>query len=291
MAIKNYTFNAGYPIEIELIPSMAAFLKKSSRVLCNPHRTDFYQILWFQHGCATHVVDFKPIKMEANSLLFINKHKVHMFDNSPDYNGKMVLFTDAFFCRTECDRMFLKSSSLFNDVFDSTGITLDATATSRFTSIFEQMETELQYPRDQFQYHILQNLLHNLLMLADRQRSSLGTVTISPSADLDYTLLYKDLVDAQFKRLKTVGDYAKNMNVTEKRLNNATKKTIGKTPKEMIDERILVEAKRLLVHTRNSIKEIGFELGFEEPTNFIKYFRKHTGKTPIDFRQFYLSKL
>ena len=70
-------------------------------------------------------------------------------------------------------------------------------------------------------------------------------------------------------------------------MNQATSKVLGKSPKELIDDRILLEAKRLLVHGNKSIKEIGFELGFEEPTNFIKYFRKHIGKTPMEFREGY----
>lgn len=78
------------------------------------------------------------------------------------------------------------------------------------------------------------------------------------------------------------------MNVSEKRLNQATTKTMGKSPKTIIDERVLLEAKRLLIHTTLSVKEIGYNLGFEEPTNFIKYFRKHTQKTPIVFRERYL---
>ena len=81
---------------------------------------------------------------------------------------------------------------------------------------------------------------------------------------------------------------AKKINVSEKRLNQATSKVLDKSPKELIDDRILLESKRLLVHGNKSIKEIGFELGFEEPTNFIKYFRKHIGKTPMEFREKYL---
>jgi len=75
------------------------------------------------------------------------------------------------------------------------------------------------------------------------------------------------------------------MNVSEKKLTNATKKIAGRTPKELIDDRVMLEAKRLLTHTNHSIKEIGYELGFEEPTNFIKFFKKHAAKTPIEFRE------
>jgi AraC family transcriptional regulator, transcriptional activator of pobA len=101
--------------------------------------------------------------------------------------------------------------------------------------------------------------------------------------------LFKNLLDDQFRKLKTVSGYAGQMAVSEKRLTQATSTTVGKTPKELIDERVLLEIKRLLVHTSLSIKEIGYELGFEEPTNFIKYFKKHEGKTPIEFRESYSS--
>ncbi|MEN9701160.1 MAG: hypothetical protein RIR55_475, partial [Bacteroidota bacterium] len=80
------------------------------------------------------------------------------------------------------------------------------------------------------------------------------------------------------------------MAVSEKKLNKSTLKVLGKSPKVLIDERVVLEAKRLLAHTTSSIKEIGFELGFDEPTNFIKYFRKHVASTPIDFRSKYASR-
>jgi AraC-like DNA-binding protein len=79
--------------------------------------------------------------------------------------------------------------------------------------------------------------------------------------------------------------YAKRMCITHKRLNQATTMVLGKTPKEIIDNRILLAAKPLLAHTSENVKEIAFDLGFEEPTNFIKYFRKHNKYTPIEFRE------
>jgi AraC-like DNA-binding protein len=87
------------------------------------------------------------------------------------------------------------------------------------------------------------------------------------------------------KAVKSVSGYASQMNVSEKRLTAATTKTVGKSPKTIIDERVMLEVKRLLIHTNLSIKEIGYDLGFEDPAYFIKYFRKHTGKTPIEFRE------
>jgi AraC family transcriptional activator of pobA len=125
-------------------------------------------------------------------------------------------------------------------------------------------------------------------LLADREKRKHGFSEVKKGADLDYTLLFKDLLEKSFTGLKNVSAYAQKLHVSEKRLGQATYKVLGKTPKELINARILLEAKRLLVHGNQSIKEIGFQLGFEEPTNFIKYFRKHTNKTPVRFRESYL---
>ena len=74
----------------------------------------------------------------------------------------------------------------------------------------------------------------------------------------------------------------------EKRLGQATTKILGKTPKEIINDRILLEAKRLLVHTQLSIKEIGQDLGFDDPAYFVRYFKKNSALTPVEFRESYL---
>ena len=75
------------------------------------------------------------------------------------------------------------------------------------------------------------------------------------------------------------------MGITARRLQQAVAESVGKTPKQLIDDRLLLEAKRLLVYTNHSIKEIGFQLGFEEPTNFSRFFRKQAGHSPAEFRK------
>ena len=102
-------------------------------------------------------------------------------------------------------------------------------------------------------------------------------------------LFFKYLLETHYRKQKQVSAYAAQLHVTEKRLNQASSKILGKSPKEMIDERVMLEARRLLAHTNESVKEIGFGLGFDEPTNFIKYFRKHSRITPIEFREQFAS--
>ncbi|MFM8911530.1 MAG: helix-turn-helix domain-containing protein, partial [Flammeovirgaceae bacterium] len=154
---------------------------------------------------------------------------------------------------------------------------------SQFADLFKLMETELQNEKDTSQSDMLKHLLHIFLLLSERERRKKDFNEIKKGADLDHVMLFKDLLEIHYRKLKHVNDYAKLISVTDKRLNQATKNVFDKSPKQLIDERVVLEAKRLLAHTNESVKEISFAMGFDEPTNFIKFFRKHSQSTPVEF--------
>lgn len=275
------------PQEFELIGIKQLYNDNSDK-LTTLHRIGFYHILWFQKGNPTHLVDFNPIEIAPDTILFLNKDTVQRFDKKGGFDGKAILFTDNFFCKTETDTKYLRNSILFNDLFSVSQIQISETA-SLFADLFKLMEKELENENDISQPDILKNLLHNFLLLSERERRKQDFTGIKKGADFDYVMLFKDLLEVNYRKLKQVSSYAKMISVTEKRLNQATSKTLDKSPKQMIDERVMLEAKRLLAHTNESIKEIGFDLGFDEPTNFIKYFRKHSNSTPVEFRKQFTS--
>lgn len=281
--ITKYQFKPGLPIGFEIV-QLQEFYKKNKIELTSAHRTGFYHILWFKKGSLTHFVDFNPVKIKPDSILFLNKDIVQRFDSKATIDGSGILFTDDFFCKSKEDSDFLRSSILFNDLFSVSQIQLQQHS-ELFTSLLNLMNSELRNAKDNYHANILQNLLHNFLLLSERERRKQNFTEAKKGPDLDYVLLFKDLLEATFKTQKQVSSYAEQLRITEKRLNLATSKVLGKSPKEMIDERVMLEAKRLLAHTNESAKEIGFTLGFEEPTNFIKYFRKHNNATPVEFRE------
>lgn len=275
--IIRYSFKAELPQEFEIVNLKHLYQFHQSK-LTEMHRTGFYQVFWITAGSATHLVDFKEVKLTAATLLFINRDVVQRFDQQDDYDGWAILFTDNFFCKTAAHTRFLQSISLFNNLL-SHPIKVFPEA----DPLLALMQTELNSRADSFQEDIVRNLLFNFLMLAEREGQT--TVTIKQSADLDYLTLFRDLVEQHFHELRQVSNYAEKMHVTEKRLNKATAAILGKSPKQLIDERVNLEAKRLLAYTTQTVREIGFTLGFDEPTNFIKYFRKHNAVTPIEFRE------
>ena len=281
--IKKYDFKTGLPQEFEIV-DIGELYQNFKDTLTTTHRTGFYHIIWFQKGNPTHLVDFNPIKIKPNTLLFLNKDTVQRFDNKTKFEGKAILFTDSFFCKTEADTKFLKNNILFNDLFSVSQIQIE-NQTKLYVELLQQMTNELQNVKDNLQADILKNQLHNFLLHSEREKRQQNFIGINKDANLDYVMLFKDLLEKNYKTQKQVTYYAKEMFISEKRLNQVTSKLFGKTPKEIIDDRIMLEAKRILAHTNESVKEICFYLGFEEPTNFIKYFKKHSNITPIEFRE------
>ncbi|AIM60401.1 AraC family transcriptional regulator [Cellulophaga lytica] len=281
--IQKHGFKEGLPQEFELV-NLADLYNNFFDDLIVPHRADFYQIIWFKKGNPKHMVDFNPIDIKPNSILFVDKNSVQCFDADVAVEGVVLLFTDNFFCKTDEDTKFLRSNMLFNDLYSISTIQVHK-LTSIYTGLFQFIEEELRASIDNYQSDILRNYLQNILLLSERERQNQHSKKINKGPDIDCVIKFRDLLDKTFIEQKSVSKYADQLNVTQKRLNAATLKVMDITPKQMIDARVILEAKRLLVHTEDSVKEIGYRIGFEEPTNFVKYFKKHQGFTPTEFRK------
>lgn len=280
--ILKYEFKEGLPHEFEIV-ALRDVIKNFEETITIPHRTGFYHVFWFQQGGPSHLVDFNPLQIEDNSLLFLNKDIVQRFDPKAKYKGKVIIFTDNFFCKSEIDTKYLKSNILFDDLYPISLVKIPEESNT-IELLFQQVETEVNESKDDFQSDILRNILKNIFLFSEREKRKQESRTKKQDAKLELLIDFKNILEKQYKTQKLVSNYAAQLHITEKKLNQATSKTLGKTVKQMIDARVNLEAKRLLAHTSESVKAIGFDLGFEESTNFIKYFKKHNNATPIEFR-------
>lgn len=288
-SIKQFKFKSGAKLQVEVVP-LKTLMDVNKAHLISPHRTDFYHIFLFDNCNPSHLVDFKIVEVKPYSLLFINKDRVHQFDQLKKYVGSLIIFTEDFFCRTQHDLHYLRHSVLFNDLTDKPDLPLSKPQYEKFKKLSIEIDEESKNPDNQTKHNILKNLVHNFLLYAEQEKQYTGVEEVKRGSDYNTVLQFRDLLDVHFIESKNVGFYSEQLNISEKKLGKSTFAVFGKTPKILIDERIILEAKRLLVHERQSVKEIGFNLGFEETTNFIKYFRKHTNKTPLEFRESYLTR-
>ncbi|MGF7080949.1 helix-turn-helix domain-containing protein [Mucilaginibacter sp. UYCu711] len=255
--------------------------------LRRPHRASFYLILWFKNGNPVHTVDFHPVKPPVDSFLFVRKDAVQFFDLQNTFQSSTLLFTDTFFCENEHDYRFLRSSQLFNS-FVGDEAPIPIVLTQELRTLWQWMQTEEQHPFDPFHAALLRKYLHSFLLRAEREKLKQGKGIRMEGANFESLINFNNLLEEHFRNEKGLSFYADKLFISTKVLNNITHLMLGKTPKQLIDERVQLEAKRLLVHTEIPIKTISLYLGFDETTNFNKFFKKHSGQTPAVFRNTFL---
>lgn len=283
-AIRHLDFNPALTVGFEII-SIDHHYVTGKKNLSVPHRASFYCILWLKEGSVVHQLDFTSLPISGGSFLFAGKGAVQFFDQVNPFRAEVLLFTDAFFCQHESDHAFLKNISLFNTFLQDGGAPF-ITANKPLEALWQQMQQECQNNKARFKPAILKNYLHNLLLIAERERPG-----ETPEKKMDiqklHVRMFINSLEIHFREQLPISFYAGEIAITNKVLNNAVQKILDKSPKQIITERILLEAKRLLVYSTGNIKLIGFELGFKEPTNFIKFFKNNTGITPAAFREQY----
>ena len=277
-SIRAFSFKKSLSIEFEILD--LSVVKETPRLFTGPSRAGFYQLLWLTAGEAVFDLDFRKIKIRSGELLIISLNQVYGFDTKSEYKGKMILFTDSFFNRTELDSRFLHTSEILNPLNLNQTIPLKHSFVNQIVGLLEE---ELSLPADAFQSHIAQSFLRVLLLEMERKITNCSSPMFNRN-NLTIGRRFCDEVERLFKTTRQVEHYVRLMGVGEKLLSKEVKLLTGKTPKGYIDLRIILEAKRLLAFGVSTVKEISVELGFEEATNFNKFFRKHTGITPVTFR-------
>ncbi len=278
-----YKFGADNKIQIDIVPIAKRLLTNRSKIhTTNPHRTNFYRIIWFQEGNPTHFVDFEKIDIQSPSLLFINKDRIHKFDKDINHDGKVLIFTDDFIFRTEQDQTFIQNSHIFNSLEQPFLLNV---VDEKLEILFNAIETELENKYQPFKKETLYHLLNSILYTAERFANSKFQTSQYLSANASLVNSFLKMLEQHYKQRFTIEKYAELLNITTSKLNIIIQNAKGKTGKQVVTERILLEAKRLLVHSEMTVKEIGFYLGFDEPTNFVKFFQTNAKQTPTSFQK------
>ncbi|GAA4455151.1 helix-turn-helix transcriptional regulator [Nibrella saemangeumensis] len=244
-----------------------------------PHSHTFYLVMWISQGSGIHTIDFKTYPVAPHQLYFLTPGQVHSWELSPDIKGFNLFFEANFFRSRYGARLHqypFFHSHQHQPLLQVTG------QQDRFGDLFSYAYDEYQQPQAN-RAEVFLSFVHILLESADRlyAQQRMGT----EHYPYDRIRQYEELLEDQFLTVREVNAYAAQMGLTPNHLNHICKKVLNKTASQLLHERLVIEAQRLLIHTTQSIKEIGFHLGFEDPSYFVRFFRKHTGTTPIKFRQ------
>ncbi len=273
-------------IEFEIFPISSLFSRRAKLdiPLDMPHRIDFYHIMYITKGTGTHYIDFRPYPYSAGSILFISKGQVHAFEIRADIEGFLILFTDAFLSKNLIHSDILSFYRLYNYHLHSPIMQPAETSGEIFGNIINEIYTEYRFPDEFAKEEILRLLLKLLLLKAERIKRSFTGKEKNSDWFLQFGVFRNEL-EKRFSETRNAKEYAQMMNISYKHLNEICKSAAGLTAKAFIDKFVILETKRRLAISDDSVKELSYQLGFDEPTNFVKFFKKHTRLSPAQFRK------
>ncbi len=242
-----------------------------------PHRVTFFAILFIEKGAARHQVDFSPVPIKAGECLIISKGQVHAFENQPDYQGKLLVFTETFANKYIAPACMDTVHRLFNHFIGSNHLSY-----TRVEEMFTWFQGELAQP-GAYQSGVAGALLSILLLKLAATKDEQNTGKIASGAQQVFQR-FRNLLELSINKSRDATFYAEALGMSYKQLNEICKLAVNQTAKAFIHHYVILESRRQLVSTSQSIKEVSYQMGFDEPTNFVKYFRRQTGLTPRQFR-------
>ncbi|TWG78966.1 AraC-like DNA-binding protein [Cupriavidus gilardii J11] len=247
------------------------------------HRHNYYHLLWMTRARGTHMLDFTHFDVRDHSVFFLSPGQVHAWTSSVKPHGFVLNFSTDFFARMFPRADDVAKFPFFHTTRGNSVLYLTEDQHDDMLPLLLEMEREGRDRQSGFRDVVQSCLLILLTRLRRLCPDSERAGGVGPQQAL--TRRFTMLVETHYLRFATIGQYADALCVSERQLNDAVKRTVGRTASQVVQERVLLEAKRWLSNTEMGIGEIAFRLNIEDPAYFARFFKKQTGMTPGDFRR------
>jgi AraC family transcriptional regulator, transcriptional activator of pobA len=242
------------------------------------HRHNFYFILALQKGKGAHAIDFKSYRVDDHCFFIMRPGQVHQLTLKAGSTGYLLEFNSEFYQLNERG-----TSQVLRQATHTNFCQMDSHAFSRLHSVLSYIMQEYHEQREGYQQIIKSNL--NIFFIEFlRHRKQHDRTAPRTAYALEKLHQFLEVVEQNLRMQKQVSEYAAAMNMSVYQLNNITKTTLGKRASEVINDHIILEAKRYLLATSEQVSQIAYHLGYEDASYFIRFFKKHTKHTPESFR-------
>lgn len=249
-------------------------------------RNNYFSLIWVKEGNGKVKADFAEYDFAANSLFAFSPYQPYMILTDKSVKGVAIYFHPEFFCIYKHHKEVSCNGVLYNNVYQPPFVTVDETSASTFQMLCEQIKTEMQNPA-LAQYELLVSYLKIFLITASRLKTQQHTLAAEEMKDNKEPFILqklKDAIEENFKTKHSPADYAEMLYITPKALAKITKNHFNKTLSSLINERIIIEAKRELYLTDKTVKEIAYELGYEDEYYFSRFFKVNADVSPQLYR-------
>lgn len=245
-----------------------------------PHRKNYYLLAFVRHSDASIWIDMVPYPLKKNTFYFTGPSEIIIKEETESISSVGIAFTKEFLSLQ--DNTALAKLPLILNPYNGHELILSQTDIAFMEDMIAKIITENQNPGE-WQQRMLGAYLSVLLTYLSRLYDAQFT-TVDTSVEQLLLKRYQSKIDEQYRELHEVGDYASLLNISAGHLSDVVKSQSGKPAIKHIHERLVLEARRLLFHTNNSLKEIAYELGFTDASYFNRFFKREIGITPADYR-------
>jgi AraC-like DNA-binding protein len=244
------------------------------------HRHDYDELFFFATGAGTHMIDLEQHPVLAPSMHLVSAGQVHQLSRSAEMRAVVVEFGKEALLRL--------GSSVHAELFTHTerpcSVPLDDGYMREAQALVELMEQELTR-RGPVMKDVVRGYLDILLIKCAQWARERSSSAGAPAEEHDPVRRFQELVERGYLLERQVAHYADKLALSADHLNELVKKRLGRTASAVIHDRLMLEAKRLLLHGDQSIKEVGYLLNMKDPAYFTRWFGKAEGMTPVAYRE------
>ncbi len=248
-----------------------------------PHRHNYFVIIWVKKGGGEHLIDLEKFQLKDNTIYCVTPGQVHLMNILGPVSGYVISFTAEFMGLDEENFSLLFKTGLFHTFTHSPVLQVNEQLAEEMDDMAGRMMKEFS---NYFllRSEILRGFLKIFLVYLTRQVDKVEH-TEAPSKNTDMLKKFFALLEKNYLTKRMVTDYANEMIITPNYLNEVVKKFTGFPASHHIQQRIILEAKRKAVYSNLSMKEIAYELGFDDIAHFSKFFKNASGQSFTDFKK------
>jgi AraC family transcriptional regulator, transcriptional activator of pobA len=266
------------PVQVERLEG----LRLDASTSREPHRHDYHELLWLRAGHGEHLLDGRPIEVRPRSLTLIGRGQVHVFSRAEGIEGVTVRFGDELLAGGQAQRatpgwLLAGRGGLSVEVPEGEVAHLDA--------VLAAIEAEAARPPDARSGEIERHLLSVLLLWVQRWHEATRTERRdADDAEVRLHRRFAERLEADYPRHHDAAHYADALGVPAAALSRALGQVTGRSTKELVTDRVMLEAARLLRFTDLTVQEVGHRTGFRDPLYFSRAFKRHQGEPPQAYR-------
>lgn len=248
---------------------------------------EYYTVFWAMEGEGEVKIDFGRHHLVPSTLMFLLPFQPFVIEQGKSFKGLLIEFSSEFFCIEKHRHEVSCNGVLFNSIYGPPFLAASPKLVADLQMVSENIFDEFAKGEGLSQEEMIFSYLKIFLIKASREKIEYIDQETKQNNQPENSVLlnFQELIESNFQKQHSVAFYADKLFIQPNTLSKLTKRFYGKSPGQIIKERLMVEAKRMLYLTQNSVKEIAYGLGFDDPAYFNRFFKKWAQITPEEYRQ------